>query len=71
MPISIEDLVWLEQSCDAGTGWTGKEFQERGEVFRADALRGQRRVAQTVLVWCGQSREITCRREGAYWGGGV
>jgi hypothetical protein len=40
MPISIEDLVWLEQSCDAGAGWTGKELQERGEVFCADALRG-------------------------------
>jgi hypothetical protein len=22
MPISIEDLVGLEQSCDAGAGWT-------------------------------------------------
>jgi hypothetical protein len=28
-------------------------------------------VAQTVLVWSGQSREITCRRKGAYWGGRV
>ena len=50
MPISIEDLVWLEQSCDAGAGRTGKELQERGEVFCADALRGQRRVTQTVFV---------------------
>lgn len=65
MPISIEDLVWLEQSCDAGAGWTGKELQKRGEVFCAYALRGKRRVAQTVLVRCGQSRKIACRREGA------
>lgn len=71
MPISIEDFVWLKQSCDAGASRTRKELQERGEVFCADALRGQRRVAQTVLVWRGQSREITCRREGAYWGGRV
>src|SRR5260370_28600172 len=71
MPIGIEDLVRLEQSRDAGAGGTGKELQERGKVFGADALGGERRVAQTVFVWRGQSREITCWGGGACWGGRV
>ena len=71
MPIGIEDLVRLKQSCDACAGRTGEELQERREVFGADALGGQRRVAQTVLVWRGQPREVACRREGARRGGCV
>lgn len=66
MPIGIEDPVRLEQGRDAGAGGTGEELQKRGEVFGADALGGQRRVAQAVLlVWCGQAREVACWREGA------
>ena len=71
MPIGIEDLVRLQQSRDAGAGGTGEELQERCKVFGADALGGQRRVAQTVLVWRGQPREVACRREGARRGGRV
>ena len=71
MPIGIEDLVRLQQSCDAGAGRTGEELQERREVFGTDALGGQRRVAQTVLVWRGQPWEVACRREGACRGGRV
>ncbi len=71
MPIGIEDLVRFQQSCDAGAGGTGKELQERGKVFGADALGGESRVAQTVLEWHGQSREITRRGERARWGGRV
>ena len=69
MPISIKDLVRLEQSRDARAGGTREELQERGEVFGADALGGQSRVAQTVLVWRGQPREVAGRGEGACWGG--
>jgi hypothetical protein len=50
MPIRIEHLVQLEQRSDAGAGvrGTGKELEEQGEVFGADALGGQHRVVQTV-----------------------
>ena len=50
MLISIGDLVWLKQSCNTSTGWTGKELQERGEVLCADTLHGQRRVAQIMCM---------------------
>ena len=65
MPIGIEDLVRLKQSCDACAGRTGEELQERREVLRADALGGERRVAQGVRVRRGQPREVARRREGA------
>ena len=72
MPIRIKDLVRLEQRRNPGrrARGAGKELQERGEVFGADALGGQRRVAQAVrfVVW--EAREAAGWREGAARGGG-
>jgi hypothetical protein len=50
MPISIEDLVGHEQSCDAGAGWTGKGLQERGGGY--PALSGESST-------CDQSDAVT------------
>ena len=53
VPVRVEDLVRLEQRRDARAGGAREELQERREVLGADALSGQRRVAQGVHVWRG------------------
>ena len=69
VPVGIEDLMGLEQRCDARARGTWQELEERGQVFRAHALRGERGVAQGVRVACGrrergEPREVPCWREG-------
>ena len=74
VPVSVEDLMRLEQRSDARAGGAREEFEEWREVFRADALGGQRRVAQhmRVRVWCrGKPWEVASRRECACRGGRV
>ena len=65
VPVRVEDPMGLEQRRDARARGAREELQERREVLRADALGGERRVAQGVRVWRGQPREVARRREGA------
>ena len=53
MPVSVEDLVRLEQRRNARARGAREELQERRKVLGAYALGGQRRVAQGVRVWRG------------------
>lgn len=48
MPIRIEDPMRLKERRNARARRTGQELEERREVLGADALCGERRVAEGV-----------------------
>ena len=80
VPVRVEDLVRLEQRRDARARGAREELQKRREVLRADALGGQRRVAQAVRVrvhvrgrrsaTTTKAREVARGRERGARGGG-